>query len=941
MYARWSWISIALLLGIGLFAAIRLIELRRSTFGVDHTHEIITHVDRLLSALRDSETGQRGFLITGEERYLEPYVAARAVIDREPAVLGRLMADNPGQQERLRTLAPLIQTRLGDLAETISLRREQGLEAARRVVLTDRGRRVMDRIRAVCADIKTEEYDLLRQRTDEQQNSAWEASVATLGGVLLALFSVSAAHVAIRRSLAARQQADEERQWFVSLVENSSDFISMATIKGERVYLNRAGRELVGRLSEEELQGTSIPDYVTPETWTALQRDALPVVRRGQAWSGEGELRHARTGETIPVLMSVFPLGESQFGKPLRIASVQRDIRQQKRAELGRQRSEQRFRAAVDAVSDIVWTNDSRGEMRDEQPGWAAFTGQSFDEYQGYGWTKVIHPEDAQPTVEAWNQAVAARSTFVFEHRVRRHDGVWRRLTVRAVPVLNEDGSVREWVGVHTDITDRGNAEEQLRQSERELRLVTDNAPTWLAHCDRDQRYLFVNQGYAARFGKRPDEVIGRRISELLGEAAYASVLPHVKEVLAGRLVSFEMELPYPVIGKRHISVVYIPEFDDDAKVRGLIAAITDISDRRRAEDAVRESEERFRTLTEALPQMVWTARPDGYLDYYNERWYQFTRMTRGVGGEPSWVSVLHPDDLALCMQTWYKSVRTGQPYQIEHRFKDPRTGLYRWFLGLALPMRNAEGQIVKWIGTCTDIDDQRRLAESLRRHNEELEQFAFAAAHDLQEPLRIVTTQAQLLARRYRGKLDEKADELIGYIVGNSLRMADLIRDTLAYSRLTSSELERQPVPAQEALEASLKNLELSIRESGAVITQEPLPSVWSQSGQLTQIFQNLISNGIKYHRPGAPPSIHISARQKGPEWVFAVSDNGVGIEPQYQERIFGLFRRLHGREVPGTGIGLALCKKIIEGLGGRIWLESEFGDGSTFYFILKGTAS
>jgi signal transduction histidine kinase len=233
----------------------------------------------------------------------------------------------------------------------------------------------------------------------------------------------------------------------------------------------------------------------------------------------------------------------------------------------------------------------------------------------------------------------------------------------------------------------------------------------------------------------------------------------------------------------------------------------------------------------------------------------------------------------------------------------------------------------------------ERRVAErtnELTRSNEELRQFAYVASHDLQEPLRTVASYAQLLAKRYRNKLEPDADEFIRYMVEGVTRMHNLLNDMLAYSRVTETK-DKVLVPSniESVLSSAKLNLEATIRETGSEITSDPLPTVRGDEIQLTQVLQNLISNAIKYRRE-EPPRIHISAEQAADEWIFSISDNGMGIDPQYSERIFGIFKRLHGRELPGTGMGLAICKRIIERHRGRIWVESQPGKGSRFRFAL-----
>ena len=243
------------------------------------------------------------------------------------------------------------------------------------------------------------------------------------------------------------------------------------------------------------------------------------------------------------------------------------------------------------------------------------------------------------------------------------------------------------------------------------------------------------------------------------------------------------------------------------------------------------------------------------------------------------------------------------------------------------------------------ELDERRRAEEKmaqyageLKRSNAELEQFAYVASHDLQEPLRMVASFTQLLAKRYRGKLDEDADEFIGFAVDGANRMQMLINDLLAFSRVETRGKPLEPTDCEAVLSHTLADLAAMVQETRAVVTHDPLPTVPADAVQMGQIFQNLLINALKF-KGRETPKVHISARWQGDEWIFGVQDNGIGIDPQHQERIFTIFQRLHRREdFPGTGLGLALCKKIAERHGGRIWVESEPGRGSTFYFTIPG---
>jgi len=253
------------------------------------------------------------------------------------------------------------------------------------------------------------------------------------------------------------------------------------------------------------------------------------------------------------------------------------------------------------------------------------------------------------------------------------------------------------------------------------------------------------------------------------------------------------------------------------------------------------------------------------------------------------------------------------------------------------------DGNIVGAVVTFRDIRERKeaeeklkKLSDDLARSNADLQQFAYTASHDLQEPLRVIAGFVNLLAKRYKGKLDEKADEFIGYAIDGTKRMQVLIKDLLDYSRVGSTAKSFKPTDCLSVLDKAVFNLQIAIKESGAVITHDDLPTVMADSSQSIRLFQNLISNAIKFRGKEAP-RIHISAKQKEDEWIFSVKDNGIGIDPKFSDQIFVMFQRQHAKkEYPGTGIGLATCEKIVERHGGRIWVESEPGKGSTFFFTI-----
>lgn len=359
------------------------------------------------------------------------------------------------------------------------------------------------------------------------------------------------------------------------------------------------------------------------------------------------------------------------------------------------------------------------------------------------------------------------------------------------------------------------------------------------------------------------------------------------------------------------------------------------ISDRETALREVERERERFRFMADSMPQKIFTANPAGEVDYFNAQWLEYVGVPFERIRAWGWTQFVHPDDLEENLRAWRHAIETGEPFHFEHRFLRA-DGTWRWHLSRARPMRDAGGRILMWIGSNTEIQEQKEKEAELRRVNEDLQQFAYSASHDLQEPIRNVAVYSEIVAARYSDQLDSDGRQFLEFIHEGGRRLAVLVGDLLAYTRASMAELTETPVSSSAVLEASLSNLSEAIRESGAAVTWDALPEVHMGEAHLQQVFQNLIGNAIKY-KSASQPRICVSARQAGDLWLFSVQDNGIGIDPKYKERIFGVFKRLHhDRKYSGTGIGLAICQRVIERYGGRIWVDSEPGLGATFYFTI-----
>jgi PAS domain S-box-containing protein len=362
----------------------------------------------------------------------------------------------------------------------------------------------------------------------------------------------------------------------------------------------------------------------------------------------------------------------------------------------------------------------------------------------------------------------------------------------------------------------------------------------------------------------------------------------------------------------------------------------------------LRASEERYRALAQAAPDMVFVIDRDDRVQYMNDFAATLFRVDpEGVIGKLR--AELFPGAAGeQQLQHLHEVLETGSPRKSESRvnFGSAEKWLSTWLV----PMRDQDGRVTAVMGVSRDITERKQAEEQLtafsqdlERSNKELEQFAYVASHDLQEPLRMVASYVQLLSRRYRGRLDADADAFIGFAVDGANRMQEMINDLLALSRVGSRGKPFAPTPLDDVLRDVLGNLKIALAESGAIVTCDPLPTVMSDGTQLGEVFQNLITNAIKF-RGDEAPRVHIGVRRVEaevrsghPSWAFFVRDNGIGMDPRYFDRVFLIFQRLHSREeYPGSGIGLAICRKIVERHGGRIWVESEPGQGATFFFTL-----
>ncbi|MFZ2446054.1 MAG: PAS domain S-box protein [Syntrophobacteraceae bacterium] len=479
---------------------------------------------------------------------------------------------------------------------------------------------------------------------------------------------------------------------------------------------------------------------------------------------------------------------------------------------------------------------------------------------------------------------------------------------------------------------------EEPRESEQRYRMIFDHSPLGIMHFDENGIIVNCNEHFSKIMGASRKAIIGFNMVESVQNDAMRSA---ILSALSGKRGHFEGDYLSVTGGKTTpVRAIYSRITSEEGEFIGAVGLFEDITEKKLAEEALRESELRYRSLVETMNDGLLVQDGDDLITYVNARLCQISGYSPDeMVGHPVRDFLDEENRIILKDQLARRRKGAHDPYEIAWK------GKYGRKVSTIMSPRPVFGADRHFKGSfvvITDITTRKQAEETLAqqaaelaRSNAELEQFAYVASHDMQEPLRMVASYVQLLARRYKGRLDGDADEFIGYAVDGAKRMQQMINDLLAYSRVGRRGEDFKPVECEAALDWALMNLATLVAESNSVVTREPLPTVMACTGQLGQLFQNLIGNAIKF-RGESPPRIRVSAERKGSEWLFLVRDNGIGFDTRYADRIFMIFQRLHGKGYPGTGMGLAICKKIVERHGGRIWADSSPGKGTVFYFTI-----
>jgi PAS domain S-box-containing protein len=566
------------------------------------------------------------------------------------------------------------------------------------------------------------------------------------------------------------------------------------------------------------------------------------------------------------------------------------------------QESEERFHTMANAIPQLAWIAQPDGYVYWYNERWYSYTGTTPEQMEGWGWQSVHDPEVLPQVLDQWKAALAMGQVFDMEFPLRGADGTFRQFLTRGFPLKDAAENVLQWFGTNTDITDRKKAEMALREIESNRRVteaieterlrffkILETLPIMICLLTSDYHVNFANQSFKEKFG----ESYGRCCYDYcFGRTEPCEFCESYKVLETGQPHYWEVNFPDGSVIEAHD----FPFTDVDGSPMILEMDI-DVTESRKAEEKIRLSNVYNRSLIEASLDPLVTIGPDGKITDVNEATEQVTGYSRDELIGTDFTNYF--TESVKAKEVYQEVFKEGliSDYELEIKHKD---GSIIPVLYNASVYKDESGKVIGVFAAARDITTLKKAEEMLKlnleelaRSNEELEQFAYISSHDLQEPLRMITSYLQLLQRRYQGNLDDKADKYIHFAVDGASRMQNLINDLLEFSQVAKSTREPETVNSEFILNQVQSDLKVMIKEYKATISHDPLPDILVDSSQMIRLFQNLITNGIKFNRDD-PPKIHVSAERKANEWVFSVQDNGIGIDPQYSERIFEIFKRL-----------------------------------------------
>jgi len=711
----------------------------------------------------------------------------------------------------------------------------------------------------------------------------------------------------------------------------------------------------------EKIIGSQIQHYLAGDQWAAFTE----LLQREGNRRAEFNLI-SQDGGTIPVLigMSRGPEEESPGTLCLIITDLteQKHVLELQKAKTALQSSEEKLQFALETARLGSWQLDlATGKIACTaqckiNDGFTPDTDLTYDLL-----LSVVHPDDKPRMLAAVQAAIENRDRYECEYRINRPDGTIGWVIANGRAIYNDEGVPVQMIGVTLETTGRKQIEESLRDARTriEATLVAAEIGTWIWNIPEDR--FVADKNLARLFSITAEEAAGAPIAKLVEKIHPDDrdrVQHHVEAAIESPSGIYETD--YRLVqtdgSVRWVTARGSVERDGGGVPIRFPGVVIDITERKRAEEFLRESEDRFRTLAEAIPQLSWTAQADGQCDYLSQQWIDYTGVPMHQQLGFGWLERLHPDDRGHSLAAWQRAVQGCGDYDVEFRIRG-KDSTCRWFKTRGIPVRDAEGKIVKWFGTCTDIEDINQARQVLARNREELEtlvkertaqleettdqlnNFCYSIAHDLRAPLRAQNAFATILLEDYGPALGEEGRGFAKRIINAAEKLDRLVQDLLSHVSLSRGDLPLDPVDLSSVVTQVRTDFTEQIHRAHATVTLHSIEGIVSaHEPSLNLVIANLLSNALKYCKPGVSPCITLRTERRDGHLVrLWIEDNGIGIKPEYHERIFGVFQRLHTADTyPGTGIGLALVRKGLERMGGRVGVESELGKGSRFWIDL-----
>jgi PAS domain S-box-containing protein len=912
-----------------------------TTERTDHTYQVLRTLDKTVALLVDAETGQRGYLLTGSEAYLEPYREAIKNLDEETVHLKDLTADNPSQQKRIQILEPLIEKKLEELQRTIDLRREHGEAAANEVVLGGSGKKWMDQIRASVREVKNEETDLLRLRAQRADESMARSARAIVAGSLASISLLTLCFVFLSRELSERKRAqmalEKSEKWLSTTLGSIGDAVIATDMNGAVTFMNPVAQSLTGwKLGEGRGKSMDLVfDIVNKETRRPVENPVKKVFREGKVVGlADHTLLISRNGKEFDIEDSAAPIATGA-GESLGVVLVFRDVTELKQV---REELDRYFTLAV----DMFCIAGSDGYFKRVNPAWQKTLGFTPEELMAKPYLEFIHPDDRERTIQEGEKQGKGQEVISFHNRFLCKDGSYKWLSWSATPFIEQ----KLIYAVARDITELKQAEQALRLSEERYRLFFESNPhpVWVYDLE-SLAILDVNAAAIRNYGYSHEEFLTLSIKDIRPAEDVPVVLESVARAKAGLDDKGTWRHRKKDGALIDVEITSHPLVYNGRNARLVVS--TDITQRRQAEEALKASEQRLNLALDAAQLGIWE------LDLVNDKAYRNLRHDQIFGYaslQPDWgqeifLTHVFPEDREAAQKSFEKAF-VNDDFSMECRIVWPDRSIH-WISARGRVFRNGKGDPVRMMGTVADVTGRKQAQEVLVQAKEEAErsnkfkdQFLSTMSHELRTPLNAVLGFSDLLTEEQYGPLNDRQKRYVKHIQAGGHHLLRLINDILDLSKIEAGRLQLtiESVPVGNLFAHVADAMRPLADKKSQTLSQDTPPdrNVLADDTRLKQILMNLIGNAIKFTPEGG--KIALRAYPTGEVVRVEVRDSGPGIPLEEQKRIFEAFYQLGRSEkvTEGTGLGLAITRRLVELHGGHLGIESKPGWGSCFFFTL-----